>query len=121
MSASSGLLRARAGKRSSTLCAARNIHSMLSAMQMAELTFWCYICREAMASVESVKAASDIYAPVSGKVTEVNKGLSDNPAMVNESAEEKAWFVKLEVSNAKEFDGLMDVPAYKAHCDASKH
>lgn len=48
-----------------------------------------------MASVESVKAASDVYAPVSGRVTAINDALTANPALVNESAEDKAWFVKL--------------------------
>lgn len=74
-----------------------------------------------MASVESVKAASDVYAPVSGKVTASNKALSDDPAMVNTSAEDKAWFVKFEVTNAKDADALLDETAYKAHCEASKH
>lgn len=74
-----------------------------------------------MASVESVKAASDVYAPVSGKVVESNKILSENPAIVNSSAESDAWFVKIEASNASETKGMMDAAAYKAHCDAQKH
>jgi hypothetical protein len=53
------------------------------------------ICSESFASVESVKAASDVYSPVSGKVIEVNKEITANTALVNESAEDKAWFVKL--------------------------
>ena len=76
---------------------------------------------ESMASVESVKAASDVYAPVSGKVIEANKALSDNPAMVNASAEGDAWFVKIEASDLGETKGMMDAEAYKKHCDAQKH
>lgn len=52
-------------------------------------------CSQSMASVESVKAASDVYAPVSGKIVEVNTSLADSPAVVNEAAESKAWFVKI--------------------------
>ena len=66
------------------------------------------------AVVESVKAASDIYAPVSGKVTESNSALEDNPAMVNENAEGGAWFFKLELTDKSELDGLMDADAYQA-------
>jgi glycine cleavage system H protein len=77
-----------------------------------------------MASVESVKAASDVYAPVSGTVKEVNKVLSDTPALVNESAEDKAWFVKLEVGAgaAAETAAMLQEAAYKKHCEeAAKH
>jgi len=66
------------------------------------------------AVVESVKAASDVYAPVGGKVTESNTALEDNPAMVNEDAEGGAWFFKLELSDQSELDGLMDAEAYQA-------
>ncbi len=75
----------------------------------------------AFASVESVKAASDVYLPVSGAVTEVNKALSDDPSLVNKSAEGSAWFAKITVADAKELDGLLDAAAYKALCDAEKH
>lgn len=64
--------------------------------------------------VESVKAASEIYAPVSGEVVEVNEALSDAPATVNEDAEGAGWFCKLRLSNATELDALMDADAYKA-------
>lgn len=74
-----------------------------------------------MASVESVKAASDVYAPVGGTVKAVNKKVADEPAMVNKSPEGDAWFVQLEVASASEHATLMDEKAYKAHCDASKH
>jgi len=66
------------------------------------------------AVVESVKAASDVYAPVTGKVTEANTDLEDNPAMVNEDAEGGAWFFKLELADKSELDGLMDADAYQA-------
>lgn len=66
------------------------------------------------AVVESVKAASDVYAPVTGKVTEKNAALEDNPALVNEDAEGGAWFFKLELGDKGELDGLMDADGYKA-------
>ncbi len=67
-----------------------------------------------VAVVESVKAASDIYAPASGKVVEANAALEESPATVNEDAEGAAWFFKLELSDKSELDGLMDADAYKA-------
>lgn len=69
------------------------------------------------AVVESVKAASDVYAPVSGTVTEGNADLADNPALVNEDPEGKGWFFKLTLADASELDGLMDEAAYKAFVD----
>lgn len=65
------------------------------------------------AVVESVKAASDVYAPATGKVVESNSALEDSPAMVNEDAEGGAWFFKLELKDKSELDGLMDADAYK--------
>lgn len=67
-----------------------------------------------VAVVESVKAASDIYAPASGKVVETNAALEESPAGVNEDAEGAAWFFKLELSDKGELDGLMDADAYAA-------
>ena len=64
------------------------------------------------AVVESVKAASDVFAPVSGEVVEVNKELEGDPAMVNRSAESDAWFMKVRLANKGELDGLMDRAAY---------
>jgi glycine cleavage system H protein len=64
------------------------------------------------AVVESVKAASDVYAPITGEIVEVNTALSDNPAMVNEDAEGKAWFMKIKIANKNELDGMMDKAAY---------
>jgi glycine cleavage system H protein len=66
------------------------------------------------AVVESVKAASEVYAPISGEVVEINDALADAPAKVNESPESAGWFLKLKVANRSEFDALMDASAYKA-------
>src|SRR5687767_15844705 len=60
------------------------------------------------AVVESVKAASDVYAPVSGEVTEGNQALTDEPALVNSDPEGEGWFFKLRLSDPSELDGLMD-------------
>ena len=65
------------------------------------------------AVVESVKAASDVYAPVSGTVTEGNAALEDDPSLVNTSPEGDGWFFKLVLSDPSELDGLMDEAAYK--------
>jgi glycine cleavage system H protein len=67
---------------------------------------------EAVAVVESVKAASDVFAPVSGEVIEANAEITTQPALVNEDAQGKAWFFKVKISNAAELDGLMDKAAY---------
>jgi glycine cleavage system H protein len=69
------------------------------------------------AVVESVKAASDVYAPVTGTVTEGNDALGDNPALVNSDPEGEGWFFKLELDDLSELDGLMDAAAYKAFVD----
>ena len=69
------------------------------------------------AVVESVKAASDVYAPLSGEVVEVNEGLEEDPALVNSSPEEGGWFFKMTVSDKSELEGLMDDKAYKSFCD----
>ena len=66
------------------------------------------------AVVESVKAASDVYAPVSGTVTESNPALADDPSLVNSAPEADGWFFKLTLSDASELDGLMDKAAYDA-------
>ena len=65
------------------------------------------------AVVESVKAASDVYAPVSGEVTEGNQALSDDPALINSDPEGQGWFFKLKLDNPGELDGLMDEGAYR--------
>ncbi len=64
------------------------------------------------AVVESVKAASEVYVPVSGEVVEVNKELEGDPALVNREAEGCAWFMKVKLSNPSELDALMDKAAY---------
>jgi glycine cleavage system H protein len=66
------------------------------------------------AVVESVKAASDVYAPVSGTVTEGNPALADDPALVNSDPEGEGWFFKLTLADPSELDCLMDADAYKA-------
>jgi glycine cleavage system H protein len=69
------------------------------------------------AVVESVKAASDVYAPVSGTVTEGNAALESEPALVNSDPEGEGWFFKLTLSDTSELDSLMDAAAYKAFVD----
>jgi glycine cleavage system H protein len=66
------------------------------------------------AVVESVKAASEVYAPLSGTVTEANAALALTPALVNQDPEGAAWFFRLELADAAELDGLMDRAAYDA-------
>lgn len=70
---------------------------------------------ESFGAVESVKAASDVYAPITGEVVEVNEALADTPDMVNSSAMEDGWFVKIKVSDEGELGDLMDPAAYEAH------
>ena len=70
------------------------------------------------AVVESVKAASDVYAPVSGEVIEGNQALVDDPALVNSAAEGEGWFFKLRLSDNSELNGLMNADDYKAFCDS---
>ena len=72
-----------------------------------------------MAVVESVKAASDVYAPISGEIVEANAAIVDEPAKVNEEPEGAAWFVKIKASDPSELDGLMDEAAYAAHAAES--
>jgi glycine cleavage system H protein len=69
---------------------------------------------DAVAVVEAVKAASDVFSPIAGEVTEVNGDLTGQPALVNEDAEGKAWFFKIRIANAAELDALMDRAAYEA-------
>ena len=69
------------------------------------------------AVVESVKAASDVYAPVSGTVTEANAELEGDPSLVNTAPEGNGWFFRLKLSNPAELEGLMDDTAYKAFVD----
>ncbi|WP_336864081.1 glycine cleavage system protein GcvH [Peribacillus frigoritolerans] len=69
---------------------------------------------EPFGSVESVKTVSELYAPISGKVVEVNEDLSDNPEYVNESPYEKAWMVVLEPSNVSDIENLMSAEEYES-------
>ena len=70
------------------------------------------------AVVESVKAASDVYAPVSGTVVAVNDALVGDPAKVNSDAEGAAWFMKVKIADKAELAGLLDAAAYKAYVEA---
>ena len=72
---------------------------------------------EEFGAIESVKAASDLIAPVSGTVIEVNEALADNPRLVNEDAMAN-WIIKVELSDPSELENLMDEDAYKALCEA---
>lgn len=68
---------------------------------------------EACAVVESVKAASDVYAPLAGKVTETNAAATDDPALINRAPESDGWFFKLELADPAEFETLLDDAAYR--------
>ena len=69
------------------------------------------------AVVESVKAASDVYAPITGEVMEGNAALEEDPALVNSSPEEDGWFFRMTIGDKDELEGLMDDKAYKAFVD----
>ena len=68
---------------------------------------------EAAAVVESVKAASDVYAPITGEVLEINDAVTAEPSLVNSDAAGKAWFFKMKIADRSELDGLMDEAGYK--------
>ncbi len=70
--------------------------------------------KEPLAVVESVKAASDVYAPISGEVVDVNLALNEDPALVNSGAESGGWFCRLRVGDPAELDALLDAAAYQA-------
>lgn len=72
---------------------------------------------DALATIESVKAAADVNCPVSGKVLEVNEGLSDIPETINDDPYEKGWLYKVDMSNVSELDDLMDAAAYTKYCE----
>jgi len=71
--------------------------------------------------VESVKAASDIYAPVSGAVAEINDALEDSPETVNQDPYGDGWFFKLKVTDERELDDLLDAEAYEELCEGEDH
>jgi glycine cleavage system H protein len=68
-----------------------------------------------VAVVESVKAASEVYAPAGGEVIDTNQAIVDDPSLVNRAAQTDGWFVKLKLSNTAELDALMDQAAYDAY------
>lgn len=70
--------------------------------------------KEEVGVVESVKAAADIYAPVSGEITEANQALADDPSLANNDPMGAGWFFKIKLADASELDALMDEAAYKA-------
>jgi glycine cleavage system H protein len=70
---------------------------------------------EAYAEVESVKAVSDVIAPLSGEITEANGALADTPELVNQDPYGEGWLVKIRLSDPSEADGLMDAAAYRQH------
>lgn len=73
--------------------------------------------KDEVAVVESVKAASDLYSPISGEIIEVNGVLVEAPETVNSVPYENGWFLKMTISDAAELDELMDADAYSDHCD----
>ena len=74
-----------------------------------------------MGTIESTKAASELYAPVSGEVVEVNSELVNNPQWINESALEKGWMLKVKVEDISELEALMDEAAYKEFVEKEAH
>lgn len=70
------------------------------------------------AVVESVKAASDVYAPITGEVTETNSALEDEPALVNTSPEEEGWFFRMTIGDPSELEGLMNDTGYKTFIES---
>jgi glycine cleavage system H protein len=72
-------------------------------------------------AVESVKAAADVYMPVSGEILEVNGGLSDTPELVNTDPYGEAWMAKIRLADPSELEGLLDAAAYAKHVEAQDH
>ena len=75
--------------------------------------------KEPLAVVESVKAASDVYAPVGGEVVEVNAALNDDPSLVNSGAESGGWFCRIRLGDRAELDSLMDAAAYRTFVESA--
>ena len=73
------------------------------------------------AVVESVKAASDVYAPLTGEVTEVNEALGDAPETINEDAYDAGWIFRMKIDNPAEMDDLMNAEAYTEHAESEEH
>ncbi|KAL9649144.1 hypothetical protein ABK040_004199 [Willaertia magna] len=74
---------------------------------------------DVIGEVESVKSVSEVYSPVSGKIIEINKELSDNPGKINESAESDAWMIKVDLES--ESEELMDKDSYVKYCESEEH
>ncbi len=72
---------------------------------------------ETVLTIESVKAASDVYSPVDGEVVEVNETLNDNPGLINEDPEGKGWIFKIKVENPSQLDELLSEEEYKKFCE----
>ena len=72
---------------------------------------------EQFVSIESVKAASDIFAPMSGRVTEINRKLEDNPGLINKDCYDKGWIAKIELSNSEETSSLMTAEEYRSYLE----
>ncbi|MCF7872667.1 MAG: glycine cleavage system protein GcvH [Candidatus Omnitrophica bacterium] len=75
---------------------------------------------QVVAEIESVKAASDIYAPLSGKVTEINSKLDDSPETINNSSENEGWIAKIEITNSDELDKLINKKQYEQYLQTLK-
>lgn len=73
---------------------------------------------DACATVESVKAAADVYMPVSGDITSINEELLDAPELINSDPYGAAWMIKFEISDPEQLDPLLDADAYQKHCEA---
>ena len=76
---------------------------------------------DTIAAVESVKAASDVYVPVSGTVTAINDTLADTPEVINTDPYGKAWMIQIELSNPSELDSMMDAAGYEAYLKTREH
>jgi len=76
---------------------------------------------EVFATVESVKAASDIYLPVGGKILEVNEELEDSPELVNQDPFGAAWLVRIAIADLSELDSLMDAETYRSYVESLDH
>lgn len=93
--------------------------------QLSDIVFLEYLVSEGdeisaedeIATIESVKAASEVYTPISGKVVELNEDLLDTPENVNSDPYGEAWMIKIELSNPAELDALMDAEAYKKNVE----
>jgi glycine cleavage system H protein len=73
------------------------------------------------AVVESVKAASDVYSPVSGEVIEINEALAESPETINQDAYEEGWIFRVRLADPHELDALLDADSYAEHCESEEH